>query len=126
MVNSAPVVIASNQTAIPISATTLPLPSGAATSFGITTLNTNISNMRSIDLTAINISLNEIKDYTQTYISETVWHKKGLPNALTNPSLDYYIRRSRYVNLTVGTVVNWYTIDGTLVDVSGFINTLIY
>lgn len=42
MANSAPVVIASNQSAVPISASTLPLPTGAATAAGISTVNTTL------------------------------------------------------------------------------------
>lgn len=126
MLNSSPVVIASDQSTLPISAATLPLPTGAATSAGITTLNTNITNMRSLNLTDILVALNDIGTKTATYISETVWHVIGLPNALSlNPSLDYYIRKATYTNGYATSTVEWYTINGTSVDVSGFINTLI-
>ena len=43
MANSVPVVIASNQTAVPVSAASLPLPSGAATEATLSTLNGKVT-----------------------------------------------------------------------------------
>ena len=45
MANSLPVAIASNQSAVPISASSLPLPTGAATSANQTTTNTSLNNI---------------------------------------------------------------------------------
>jgi hypothetical protein len=45
MANSSPVVIASNQTAVPVSASSLPLPTGAATSANQTTANSSLSSI---------------------------------------------------------------------------------
>lgn len=55
MANSAPVVIASDQTAVPVSAASLPLPTGAATSANQATANGK--------LTDIEIWLNDIDGY---------------------------------------------------------------
>jgi len=46
MALSLPVVVSSDQSTLPISAAALPLPTGAATAAGVTTVNTNITNMR--------------------------------------------------------------------------------
>lgn len=87
MTASVPVVIASNQSAVPVSASTLPLPSGAATSALQTTGNTSLSSI-SGDTSSIAGYTQAIETYTGTlaasYTFDQIDSTPLLDTSLTN------------------------------------------
>lgn len=108
MANSASVVIASNQSTLPISATTLPLPTNAATASGLTTVNANITALRTVEMVDLSIKLNSVIAGLETYRNfsgVSLFYQKN------NPSVFYRARDVYQSNGAIATQI--LNLDGT-------------
>lgn len=119
MANSAPVVIASDQSTLPISATTLPLPTGAATASGVTTVNSNITSLRTVEmvdlstkLTAVIVGLDTFKNFS----NDSLFYEKNIP------SVFYKVRDVYQSNGTIATQI--LNLDGTATAFTNFTNLI--